>query len=136
MSFRVWLCAAALFGFTSVLAAAYGAHGLTGITTSETALKIYATAQQFHVLHSVALLGIAVLVAATEGWRGALADWALQISAGAFVIGMLLFSGGIYLGVATGAQTGVVVVPVGGALFLLGWLALAVFAFGFGRKSA
>jgi uncharacterized membrane protein YgdD (TMEM256/DUF423 family) len=136
MSFRFWLCAAALFGFTSVLAAAYGAHGLTAITASATALKIYDTAQHFHALHSIVLLGIAVLLAATEGWRGGLADWALQISAAAVAFGMLLFSGGIYLGVVTGAHTGLVIVPVGGGLFLIGWLALAISAFGFGRNSS
>ena len=96
-----------------MFAAAYGAHGLTGITTSATALKIYETAQQFHALHSVALLGIAGLLAATEGWRGALADWALRISAGAFVLGILAFCGGIYFGVITGAHTGLAIVPVG-----------------------
>lgn len=136
MSFRIWLCAAALFGLTSVFAAAYGAHGLTGITTSATALKIYETAQQFQALYSVVLIGIAVLIAATEGQRSTLTDWALQISAGAFVLGILLFSGGIYLGVVTGAHTGLPIVPIGGGLFLLGWLALAVSAFGFGRKSS
>ncbi len=136
MSFRIWLCAAALFGLTSVFAAAYGAHGLTGITTSATALKIYETAQQFHALHSVVLLGIAVLIAATEDSRGALSDWALRISAGAFVLGILLFSGGIYLGVITGAHTGFLIVPVGGGLFLLGWAALGISAFGFGQRSS
>ena len=136
MSFRIWLCAAALLGLTSVFAAAYGAHGLTGITTSGTALKIYETAQHFHALHSIVLLGIAILIAATQGWRGAFSNWALQISAVAFALGILLFSGGIYLGVITGAHTGFVIVPVGGTLFLLGWVALAVSAFGFGQKSS
>lgn len=136
MSFRIWLFAAALLGLTSVFAAAYGAHGLPGITTSATALKIYETAQHFHALHSVALLGIAALIAATDGWRGTLADWALQISAGAFVLGVLLFSGGIYLGVITGVHTGSFIVPVGGSLFLLGWAAVALSAFGFARKAS
>jgi uncharacterized membrane protein YgdD (TMEM256/DUF423 family) len=134
MSFRIWLCVAALSGLASVIAAAYGAHGLTGITTSATALAIYQTGQQFHALHSVVLLGIAILIAATEGWRGALADWALQISAGAFALGIVLFSGGIYFGVVNGVQTGAPVVPAGGGLFLLGWAALAMSAFGFHRK--
>ena len=136
MSFRIWLCAAALLGLTSVFAAAYGAHGLTGITTSGTALKIYETAQHFHALHSIVLLVIAVLIAATEGSRGTLSDWALQISAGAIFFGVLLFCGGIYLGVITGAHTGFLIVPVGGSLFLLGWAALGISAFGFRQKSS
>jgi uncharacterized membrane protein YgdD (TMEM256/DUF423 family) len=133
MAFRFWLFVGALSGLTSVLAAAYGAHGLTGITTSATALRIYQIAQEFQALHSVVLLGIATLITATDGGRGAFADWALQISAAAFLLGILLFCGGIYLGVVTGAQTGWLV-PVGGAMFLLGWAALAISAFGFRRK--
>lgn len=136
MSFRIWLCIAALSGLTSVIAAAYGAHGLHGITTSATAVKIYETGQQFHALHSIVLFGIAILFAATEGWRGALAYWALQISAGAFLLGIAMFSGSIYFGVVNSVQTGVPLVPMGGGLFLLGWAALAISAFGFGRKSS
>jgi len=134
MSFRIWLCIAALLGLTSVVAAAYGAHGLTGVTASGTSLKIFDTAQQFHALHSVVLLGIAVLLAATEGARGGLASSALQISAAAFALGILLFCGGIYLGVITGVHTGVSIVPVGGVMLLAGWAALAVSAFGFAPK--
>ena len=51
-------------------------------------------------------------------------------------LSILLFSGGIYLGVITGAHTGFVLVPVGGTLFLLGWAALGISAFGFGQKSS
>jgi uncharacterized membrane protein YgdD (TMEM256/DUF423 family) len=131
MSFRIWLCVAALLGLSSVFAAAYGAHGLAAVTTSATALKIFDTAQQFHALHSVVLLGIAILMAATEGGRGGLANAALQIGAAAFALGILLFCGGIYFGVMTGLHTGVPVVPVGGFMFLAGWVALAVSAFGF-----
>jgi uncharacterized membrane protein YgdD (TMEM256/DUF423 family) len=136
MSFRIWLCVAALSSLASVIAAAYGAHGLQSITTSATALKIYETGQQFHALHSIALFGIAIVFAATEGWRGALAYWALQLAAAAFALGIVLFSGGIYYGVLNSVQTGVPVVPAGGGLFMLGWVALAVSALGFERKSS
>ena len=134
MAFRIWLCVAALCGLTSVAAAGYGAHTLNGITTFSTVVKIYETGQLFHVLHSIVLFGIAILFAATEGWRGPLAHWALQISAVAFLLGIVLFSGGIYAGVLSGAQAGVPVVPAGGGLFLLGWVALAISAFGFRRN--
>lgn len=135
MSFRIWLCIAAMLGLTSVFAAAYGAHGLPGVTTSGTAQKIFDTAQQFHSLHSVVLLAIAVLMAATGGAREGLANTALQISATAFALGILLFCGGIYFGVITGIHTGVSIVPVGGVMLMVGWVALAVSAFGFAPKT-
>ena len=135
MSFRIWLFIAALSGLTSVLAAGYGAHSLNGITTFSSAVKAYETAQLFHMLHSIVLFGIAILFAVTEGWRGALAHWALQIAALALLLGIVLFSGGIYFGVLKGVQPGIPVVPTGGGLFLLGWAALAISAFGFRRQS-
>ncbi len=117
-----------------MLAAGYGAHSLNGITTFSTAVKIYETGQLFHMLHSIALFGIAILFAATDGWRGTFTNWALQIAALAFLLGIVLFSGGIYYSVFKGAQVGLPVVPTGGGLFLLGWAALAISAFGFGRR--
>jgi uncharacterized membrane protein YgdD (TMEM256/DUF423 family) len=46
----------------------------------------------------------------------------------AFVLGILLFSGSLY-GLALGAPRALgAVAPVGGTLFILGWIALAVAA--------
>jgi uncharacterized membrane protein YgdD (TMEM256/DUF423 family) len=134
MSFRIWLFLAALSSVLAVIASAYGAHTLNFATTYSTVTKIYETANLYHLLHSLALLGVAILLAATEGRRNAFAGWALQIAAFGFLFGMALFSGGIYFQVLNSVQTGVPIVPVGGGLFMLGWAALAVSSFGLRGK--
>jgi uncharacterized membrane protein YgdD (TMEM256/DUF423 family) len=135
MAFRIWLFLASLSAITAVLAGAYGAHALGGATTYSTFTKIYETGQLYHALHSIALLGVAVLLAATEGARNAFGTWALNIAAVAFLLGMVLFSGGIYHQVINSVQSGVPIVPAGGGLFLLGWAALALSAFGFRART-
>lgn len=131
MSFRIWLFLAGVFALLSVLAAAHGAHRLGGLATFSGATKAYEIAQLFHMVHALALFGVAVLIAATEGRRRAWAGWMLQIAGIAFILGMVLFSGGIYHQVLREIQGGAPIVPAGGLAYMAGWLALALSAFGF-----
>jgi uncharacterized membrane protein YgdD (TMEM256/DUF423 family) len=133
MLYRIWLFLAGLLGGAAVLAAAHGAHGLNSATTFSAAVKIYDTATLYHVVHAIALTLTAVLLAATEGRRGLFATLALNFAAFAFFAGIILFSGGIYYQITRGGgfEFGVPIVPAGGILFMAGWIALAVSAFGF-----
>ena len=131
MSYRIWLFLAGIAGGTAVIAAAYGAHGLNGVVTVSPMVKIYDTATLYHALHAIALALTAVLLAATDGRRGMVATVLLNFAAAGFVIGILLFSGGIYIHIARGLQSVTPVVPAGGIAFIVGWSALALSAFGF-----
>jgi uncharacterized membrane protein YgdD (TMEM256/DUF423 family) len=130
MFYRIWLFLAGLAGASAVAAAAYGAHGLNGAVTFSAPVKIYESGALFHALHALALTLTAVLLAATEGRRGAFACWMLNIAALAFVAGIVLFSGGIYYQVVNGTQFTAPIVPAGGIILMGGWLALALSAFG------
>lgn len=131
MSFRIWLFVAGLSCITAVIAAAYGAHSLNGIVSFSSSVKIYETGQLYHMLHSLAILAVALLMLATEGRRNGWASAMLQIAAVAFLAGIVLFSGGIYYNVLQEAQAATQIVPAGGGLFLLGWAAVTLSAFGF-----
>jgi uncharacterized membrane protein YgdD (TMEM256/DUF423 family) len=131
MSYRIWLFLAGLSGCAAVLAGAYGAHTLNSLSTFSAMTRIYETGALYHALHSVALTLTAVLIAATEGRRGAFATWLLNIAALGFLLGIVMFSGGIYHQISQGLQTGSKIVPAGGIAFLVGWIALALSAFGF-----
>jgi uncharacterized membrane protein YgdD (TMEM256/DUF423 family) len=50
------------------------------------------------------------------------------------LVGILLFSGLLYALLATGRQFFVYPVPVGGVAFIIGWVLLAVGAFGLGQR--
>jgi uncharacterized membrane protein YgdD (TMEM256/DUF423 family) len=134
MSYRIWLFLAGLAGASAVAASAYGAHALNGAVTFSASVKIYETGALFHALHALALTLTAILLAATEGRRGVYACWMLNIAALAFVVGIGLFSGGVYYQILRGVQLPPPIVPTGGVAFMIGWAALGLSAFGF-RKA-
>jgi uncharacterized membrane protein YgdD (TMEM256/DUF423 family) len=130
MSPRFWIFLAAISGGLAVVAGAIGAHALPDAQALAVPLRIFNTGQLYHAIHSLALLGVALTMAQSKGQRAGFADWALQIAAAAFVLGMICFSGGIYVQVAKGFSSSGGIVPVGGVSFLIGWIAFAIGALG------
>ena len=94
---------------------AFGAHGLKARLSAES-LAVWQTAVQYHMWHALGLLTVGSLMPST--WSKA---------AGALLLaGIALFSGSLYA-LALGAPKALgVVTPVGGAAFILGWLAFAL----------
>lgn len=111
----MWLSIAAISGTLAVVAGAFGAHALKA-RLEPAQLEAWATASQYQLLHSVVLLALA-LFAMQSGRQ-------IQLSAGLFSAGMLLFSGSIYLLVLTEMRWLGPVTPIGGTLLILGWLSL------------
>ncbi len=75
---------------------------------------------QYHFLHALALLIVAVLAA-----RLAIVPTLLHVSAEPLSAGQILFSGSIYLLATTGMRWLGPVTPLGGVALMLGWLVLA-----------
>ena len=111
----MWILVAAASGALAVAAGAFGAHGLRAQATLEQ-VQSWTTASQYHLLHSVALLALG-LYAAQSG-RG------VQWPATLFTIGIVLFSGSIYLLVLTPFRWLGPVTPVGGLFLVSGWASL------------
>jgi uncharacterized membrane protein YgdD (TMEM256/DUF423 family) len=111
---NVWLAIAAVNGFLAVGFGAFAAHGLSGRIDSH-ALQNFETGARYHMYHALAIGLVAVAL------RGAPADWA----AGFFLLGIVLFSGSLYLFAVSGFHPLVFVTPVGGLSFLAGWALLA-----------
>jgi uncharacterized membrane protein YgdD (TMEM256/DUF423 family) len=114
-----------LFGAMGVAVAAWSTHGLPALVpANELALAVSRanTANQYLLLHALALLGVAAAQLRTASM------W-LSVAGTLFVLGMLGFAGGLYvLRILAGIHTGptVYIVPLGGTCLILGWLALAV----------
>ncbi|KAA0978279.1 DUF423 domain-containing protein [Pseudomonas sp. ANT_H12B] len=117
---RGFLMLAAFFGFTGVALGAFAAHGLKNRLTPEY-LTIFHTGVTYQLVHTLALLGVALLATQIPGrlvaWAGA-----------SFVIGILLFSGSLYLLTMTGISKLGIITPFGGLAFLVGWLCLGLAA--------
>lgn len=116
---RIWLALAGLSGALAVAAGAWGAHGLAA---DPAAADVFDTGVRYHMWHALALFGVGALAAAGRG--GA----ALNLAGAAFVLGTVLFSGGLYVLALTGAGGAAMIAPAGGVSFILGWLALAAHA--------
>jgi uncharacterized membrane protein YgdD (TMEM256/DUF423 family) len=134
-----FLLLAGLLGFFGVLAGTFGAHGLKGVldpkpvngasatagpSESERAegrarLETYETGVRYHLIHAVALLALAGIAAGRSCAAVTTAGWA-------FVLGILVFPGSLYLLALTGQKWLGMIAPIGGAAFMVGWAALLV----------
>jgi uncharacterized membrane protein YgdD (TMEM256/DUF423 family) len=113
---RVLLGLAALVGFLSVTAGAFGAHGAAG-----PAKDWLRTAGEYGLIHALAVFAAASLI--REGSRLAtVAGWL-------FLAGAIVFSGSLDAMAVSGQLWLGAVTPVGGLLLLAGWATLALAAF-------
>jgi len=120
MSPRFWIAVGAALAATAVAAGAIGAHALRD-RLDPRQFESYETAVRFQLFHAVALVVIGALGAALPGPKWSIPGWL-------FLFGALLFSGGIYGWLLTGARALVHITPVGGVGLIAGWVALAVVA--------
>lgn len=105
-----------LAGVGAVLLGAFGAHGLAGVLDARH-LDIWHTAVRFQFWHALALAMLALLAAPGRA-RG--------VSVWAFGLGMLLFCGSLYALALGAPRAWGMLTPVGGVLFVIGWVALGV----------
>ena len=117
MTARFWIVCAGFAGATGVIAGAFGAHGLE-VSYTEDLIDIWRTASTYQLFHAPALLGVGVLMRILGRQRFlALAGWF-------FLVGIIVFSGTLYVLVLTGQRWFGAITPIGGFSLILGWLAL------------
>ncbi|MDC1436714.1 DUF423 domain-containing protein [Gammaproteobacteria bacterium] len=105
---------AAVNGFLVVALGAFGAHGLEE-KISEASLETWNTAVLYQMFHVVALILTALLCYIFP------ASKSFSRSGYAFQIGIVLFSGSLYLLALTGISLFAYITPFGGLFFLVGW---------------
>lgn len=113
-----FLLLAALSGFLAVALGAFGAHGLKQVTTPEM-IDIFNLGVEYQFYHTFALTAVAF---SGHWFKSRLIDWAGYL----FLLGIVMFSGSLYLYVLVGSKWTGPVTPMGGVCFLLGWLFIAV----------
>ncbi|CAN5654173.1 DUF423 domain-containing protein [soil metagenome] len=129
MSGKTWLMTGAISAALAVTAGAFGAHKLQGDVEARKLeprmLDVFETAAKYQMYHALAL--VAVGLVAAQALRS---NMALSIAGWAFLTGTILFSGSLYALVFSGIRWLGAITPLGGVAFILGWIALAVAAFG------
>lgn len=116
MQERHLIAYAAINLFIAIAAGAFGAHGLKAILSTEM-LSIWQTAVQYQMLHGLALLALASLY---PRWQVK----PIRLSAICMLIGIVLFSGSLYLLAWTEVRTLGAITPIGGLAFLMAWAIL------------
>lgn len=118
---KTFLVAASVFGFLAVVIGAFGAHSLSDYFADQPKLEAnYKTAVLYQMFHVVALVVVAFAITRWEDVS--LFNWAGY----AFILGILLFSGSLYILSLTGIRWLGAITPLGGLAFLAGWACLAI----------
>ena len=115
---KLFITLASLSGMLAVVFGAFGAHALKG-KLDDQALKVFETAVQYHFYHTVALLVVGVIALNQPQ------TMLLKSSGWLFVIGILVFSGSLYLLSLTGVRWLGAITPLGGLALIAGWACLA-----------
>lgn len=111
----------ALGGVLAALAVglgAIGAHALKSQLTPDR-LETFQTAVQYQMIHAIGLILVGIVSLHNRSRWSDASGWAM-------LVGILLFSGFLYAWLATGQRWFVHLVPVGGVLYIIGWLLLAI----------
>jgi len=122
---RFFLLSGSLLGGVGVAAGAFGAHGLKAILDATGRADNWETAFRYCLYHSLAMLTIAVLTALPQAQP---ARGLLHAAGWCFLIGTLIFSGCLAALALSGVKILGAIVPIGGALFLVGWALVAAAA--------
>jgi len=113
----VILTIAAILGFFAVALGAFGAHALKEIL-SDYGQTIWEKAVLYQMFHTLAIFLLIALKDFISPGRMELIGWL-------FIIGILLFSGSLYLLAFTQKSWLGAITPLGGIAFLIGWGLLA-----------
>ena len=118
MNGKTILTIAGISGAIAVGLGAFGAHGLEALLIHNGRLDTFQTAVNYHFYHTLALVGIGILASIKPDWKG------IAFSAWCMVLGILIFSGSLYLLSLSGITWLGAITPLGGLAFILGWCSL------------
>ncbi len=111
---------AAINGFLGVALGAFAAHSLAAYFSDKPRLEAnFKTGVQYHFYHALAIFGVAL---ASKQFTSSL----IPLSGWLFLLGIILFSGSLYVLSLTGKRWLGAITPLGGLAFLAGWVCLAI----------
>jgi uncharacterized membrane protein YgdD (TMEM256/DUF423 family) len=113
---RLFFAAGAIAGFLAVALGAFGAHALKSRLSADM-LNVFEVGVRYHLYHALALLAAAW---ACSRWPGQLTS----ASGWLFLMGIIVFSGSLYLLSVTGLRWLGAITPIGGLTLLSGWVCL------------
>ena len=107
-----------ILAFLAVALGAFGAHGLKAVLSPKM-FTVFETGVRYHMYHAVGVI--------VAGWAGTTWHHRFFRYAGwAFILGIVFFSGSLYVLSLTEVRWLGAITPLGGVMFLTGWVLLAI----------
>ena len=119
---KIFLLLSSINAFLAVSLGAFAAHSLKERLIAADLLTTFQTGVQYHMYHALAMFGIALLSIQFP------TSVLLRTSGYLFMLGIILFSGSLYILSLSGIRWLGAITPIGGVAFLAAWGALAWFA--------
>ena len=116
---KLFFISGAILGGLVVAIGAYGAHGGHEVLVQNNTLITFSKAVRYHIYHSIMLIVVAI---AMNTWKEK--KKLFNIAGWLFFIGIMLFSGSLYIIAFTGIKMGYIT-PLGGISFVAGWFTFA-----------
>ena len=119
MTSKSLLIIGSIFMALAIAFGAFGAHIVQDMLTPER-FQVYQTGVEYHFYHALGLLllGAVSFHISDSKWIGR--------SGIAFITGIIIFSGSLYILTLTDTGWLGAVTPLGGVAFILGWIFLAI----------
>jgi uncharacterized membrane protein YgdD (TMEM256/DUF423 family) len=117
MNQKKTLIAGATLGLLGVALGAFGAHALKALLTANGRTETFELAVRYEFYHSLALLFIGLMMEKFD-------RPVIRGSTAFLLIGVILFSGSLFLFAVTNTTTFAMITPVGGLALLMGWVLL------------
>lgn len=119
MSHKLIIIIGSISGALSVILGAFGAHAFKDSLTASGRLDTFETAVKYQMYHSLALVLLGVLMLHFQ-------HKFLGYASYSFLVGIVIFSGSLYLLCATGITKLGAITPIGGIFLIAAWILLAI----------
>ena len=113
---RFFFISGSIAAFIAVALGAFGAHSLRTKLTPEM-LNIFEVGVRYQMYHALGLIAVAWAISRWPEANLNAAGWA-------FIVGIVVFSGSLYLLTLTDTRWLGAITPIGGLAFLTGWAIL------------
>jgi uncharacterized membrane protein YgdD (TMEM256/DUF423 family) len=115
--YKISILIGSSLGALGVMIGAFGAHAFRTILEQNQRVATFETAVKYHLFHALALILLGILMDKYPGKFLTLSMWS-------YLIGIILFSGSLYILSLTGNTKWGAVAPFGGVSLVAGWILL------------
>ena len=116
---KLFLVVGSLLGALSVIIGAFGAHALKNLLESSGRKEVFETAVKYQFYHALGLILLGLLMFNIK-------HQFMNYAGYSFMIGVIIFSGSLYILCLSGITRFGMITPIGGLFMIAGWLFLTI----------